>query len=51
MLQLCGKIIDLLSDFGQTRDFHRKIFFSQCSVTSPVTEKTKKMNAWQIPES
>ena len=44
-LQLCDKIGDLLSE-----DFHQEEFhLCQCSMTSPVTEKATKMNAWQMP--
>ena len=52
-LQLCDKINDLLSDLGtNTRNFHRKNFIlCQCSMTSPVTEKATKMNAWQNAET
>ena len=37
-------------------DKHQKLsqeefYFCQCSMTSPVTEKATKMNAWQMPES
>ena len=49
-LQLCDKINDLLSDLGETpENFTRIILFM--SMTSPVTEKTTKMNVWQMPES
>ena len=52
-LQLCDKINDLLSDLGQTPETFtgRILFLCQCSMTSPVTEKTTKMNGWQMPES
>ena len=53
-LQLCDKINDLLSDLGQTPEtFTGRILFylCQCSMTSTVTDKTTKMNAWQMPES
>ena len=52
-LQLCGKINDLSSDLGQTAETFtgRIFFFCQCSMTSLVTEKATKMNAWQMPES
>ena len=43
-LQLCDKISDLLSSMGQTPETF------QCSMTSFVTEKATKMNAWQMPE-
>ena len=44
-LQLCDKISDLLSYLGQTlATFTGRILFCQCSMTSPVTEKTTKMN-------
>ena len=44
-LQLCDKINDLLSDLGQTPEtFTGRILFCQCSMTSPVTAKTTKMN-------
>ena len=54
MLQLCDKIKDLLSDLGQTPEtFHRKtsILWSMFNDISLVTEKTTKMNAWQMAES
>ena len=51
-LELCGEINDLLSDLGQTPEtFTGRIFLCQCSMTSPVTEKATKMNAWQMLES
>ena len=39
-----------------TRDKHQKLsqeefYLSQCSMTSLVTEKATKMNAWQMPKS
>ena len=51
-LQLCDKINDLLSDLGQHQKLAQEEFYlCQCSMTSPVTEKATKMNAWQMPES
>ena len=51
-LQLCGKVSDLLSDLGQTPEtFTGRILLCQCLMTSLVTEKATKMNAWQMPES
>ena len=50
MLQLCVKINDILSDLGQTPEtFTGRILFM--SMTSLVTEKATKMNAWQMPKS
>ena len=51
-LQLCDKISDLLSDYGTK---HQKVsqeefYLCQCSMTSLVTEKATKMNAWQNAE-
>ena len=46
-LQLCDKISDLLSNMEQTpENFHRKnsFFLCQCSMTSPVTDTTTKLN-------
>ena len=45
-LQLCDKGNDLLSDLGQTPATFtgRNSIYGQCSMTSPVTEKTTKMN-------
>ena len=49
-LQLCGKINDPLSELRQTPEtFTGRILFM--SMTSTVTEKATKMNAWQMPES
>ena len=51
-LQLRDKIGDLLSDVGQTPEtFTGRIYLCQCSMTSPVTQKATKMNAWQMPKS
>ena len=51
-LQLCDKINVLLSDLGQTQKLSQEEFYlCQCSMTSPVTGKATKMNAWQMPES
>ena len=54
-LQLCDKINDLLSDLGQTPETFTGricIFVNvQCSMTSLVTGKATKINAWQMPES
>ena len=51
-LQLCDKINDLLIDLGQIPEtLEEELYLCQCSMTSPVTEKTTKMNAWQMPES
>ena len=48
-LQLCDKIGDLFSDLGQIPEtFTGRILFM--SITSPVTETTTKMNAWQMPK-
>ena len=44
-LQLCDKINDLLSILGQHQQLSQEEFYlCQCSMTSPVTEKTTKMN-------
>ena len=45
------KINDLLSNLGQTRTTFTELYLCQCSMTSLVTEKTTKMNVWQMPES
>ena len=52
-LQLCGKVTDLLSDFGETPETFtgRILFMSQCSTTFLVTEKAIKKNVWQMPKS
>ena len=51
-LQLCDKINDLLSDWDKHQKLSQEEFhLCQCSMTSLVTEKATKMNAWQIPES
>ena len=50
-LQLCDKINDLLSDLGQTpQTFTGRILFMAMLMTSLVTEKATKMNAWQMPK-
>ena len=49
-LQLCDKIGDLLSDLGQTPETFTGTILMM-SMTSLVTEKATKMNAWQMPES
>ena len=51
-LQLCGKVIDLLSDLGEEPEtFKEEFSLCRCSTTSPVTEKAIKKNVWQMPES
>ena len=45
-LQLCDKIINLLSSLGQSPEtFTEEFSLCQCSMTSLVTEKTTKRNA------
>ena len=48
-LQLCDKISDLLSDLGQKLS-QEEFCSCRCSMTSLVTEKATKMNAWQMPK-
>ena len=44
-LQLCDKISNLLSSLGQSPEtFTGRILLCQCSMTSPVTDTTTKMN-------
>ena len=51
-LQLCDKINDLLSDLGQTPEtFTEEFYLCRCSMTSPVTDTTTKMNVKKNAES
>ena len=48
-LQLCDEINDLLSNLGNLGQTHQQLsqeefYLCQCSMTSPVTEETTKMN-------
>ena len=49
-LQLCGKVSDLLSRFGEAPETFTGRILCRCSTTFPVIRKTKK-NVWQMQKS
>ena len=53
--QRCSSVVKSMI-YRATWDKHQKLsqedsYLCRCSMTSPVTEKATKMNAWQMPES